>query len=99
MKLQDYTIEELRAELKRRVDLDRANKEKVKRCRMCIHYGEVNYYGKQLTTKAERRISKCCQFFSWGKNGKYRKCHAPSQHACEHVEPIINDEEYIHYYF
>ena len=46
MKLQDYTTEELKAELKRRADFVKAEKAKVKRCRMCIHYGEVNYYGK-----------------------------------------------------
>lgn len=86
MKLQDYTTEELKAELKRRADFVKAEKAKVKRCRMCIHYGEVNYYGKPTASNYERRISKCCQFFSWGKNDKYRKCHAPSQLACEHFE-------------
>ena len=91
MTLQDYTKEELKAELKRRSDLSKTDKEKVKRCRMCVHYGEVNYYGKQTTSKAERSISKCCQFFSWGKNNQYRKCHAPSHPACEHFEQIIND--------
>lgn len=34
MELKDYTTEELRAELKRRTDLVKAEKAKVKRCRM-----------------------------------------------------------------
>ena len=86
MKLKDYQTKELKEELKRRRDLDKAEKEKVKRCRMCIHYGEVNYYGKPITNDYERKISKCCQFFSWGENNKYRKCHSPYQLACEHFE-------------
>ena len=86
MDLKDYSTEELKAELKRRNDLAKADKEKVKRCRMCIHYGEVNYYGKPTQSKAERSMSRCCQFFSWGINSKYKKCHTPSQLACEHFE-------------
>ena len=46
MKLQDYTTEELRAELKRRTDLVKAEKAKVKRCRMCKHWGAITYFGK-----------------------------------------------------
>lgn len=90
MTLHDYTIEELKAELKRRSDLAKVDREKVKRCRMCIHYGKVNYYGEPIS-KEVRNISRCCQFFSWGKNGRYKKCHAPSQLACEHFKPIVND--------
>lgn len=91
MTLQDYTTEELKAELKRRSDLAKAERTKVKRCRMCVHYGEVNYYGKPTMCGRQRRMSKCCQFFSWGKNNQYRKCHVPAQPACEHFEEIIND--------
>lgn len=86
MELKDYSIEELKAELKRRSDLAKDDKEKVKCCRICAHYGEVNYYGKPTTSNYERSIGRCCQFFSWGKNNKYRKCHAPYQLACEHFE-------------
>ena len=43
MTLQDYTTEELRAELHRRADLAKAEKAKVKRCRMCRHWGAVTY--------------------------------------------------------
>lgn len=90
MTLQNYTTEELKAELKRRSDLAKVERAKVKRCRMCIHYGEVNYYGKPIN-KEVRNISRYCQFFSWGKNDRYRKCHAPSQPACIYFEPIVND--------
>ena len=41
MTLQDYTTEELRAELKRRTDLVKAEKAKVKRCRMCKHWARI----------------------------------------------------------
>ena len=43
MELKDYTTEELRAELKRRNDFAKAEKAKVKRCRMCKHFGAVTY--------------------------------------------------------
>lgn len=88
MELKDYSTEELKAELKRRSDLAKIDRANVKRCRMCVHYGEVNYYGEPTKSKFGRSMSKCCQFFSWGKNNKYRKCHAPSQPACEHFESL-----------
>ena len=87
MKLQDYTTEELRAELKRRTDLVKAEKAKVKRCRMCKHWGEVDYWG---NTSGLSLTSTSCQFHKT-KNGKYYRCHAPSQLTCEHFEPIINN--------
>lgn len=43
MELKDYTTEQLRAEIKRRSDELKAEKAKVKRCRMCKHWGEVTY--------------------------------------------------------
>ena len=95
MTLQDYTTEELRAELKRRSDLAKAERLKVKRCRMCKPWGEINYSGKDLSGEQLewlRRMggAKPCIFFKT-KNGKYYRCHAPSQLACEHFEPINND--------
>ena len=86
MTLQDYTTEELRAELKRRSELAKAEKVKVKRCRMCKHWGEVkvDYVG---DTSGLSLTSTSCQFHKT-KNGKYYRCHAPSQPACEHFEPI-----------
>ena len=88
MTLQDYTTEELRAELKRRSDLAKAERNEVKRCRMC----KVNYWGKDLSGEQRewlRRMggTKPCIFFKT-KNGKNYRCHAPSQIACEHFEPI-----------
>ena len=49
MELKYYTTEELKAELKRRNDLAKAEKAKVKRCRMCKHWGAVTYTGKPVT--------------------------------------------------
>lgn len=45
MELKDYTTEELRAELKKRNAEEKAKKESILRCRMCEHWGEVNYLG------------------------------------------------------
>ena len=92
MTLQDYTTEQLRAELKRRSDLAKAEKAKVKRCRMCKHWGKITYWGEYLSSEKYewiRRLdcSKYCIFFKT-KNGKYYRCHAPSQLACEHFEEL-----------
>ena len=83
MKLQDYTTEELRAELRRRSDLAKVEKAKVKRCRMCKHWGEVDYYG-----NADLGLTSTSCRFHKTKYGNYFRCHAPSQLACEHFEPI-----------
>ena len=88
MTLQDYTTEELKAELKRRADLAKTEKAKVKRCRMCKHWGK-DLRGEQLEWLRRMGGAKPCIFFKT-KNGKYYRCHAPSQLACEHFEPIIN---------
>ena len=61
MKLQDYTTEELRAELKRRTDLVKAEKAKVKRCRMCKHWGAITYFGKPANYTIGN--SHPCRFF------------------------------------
>ena len=95
MTLQDYTTEELRAELKRRTDLAKAEKAKVKRCRMCKHWGEVDYWGKDMSGENQKWLKrmkgiKSCKFFKT-KNGKNYRRHAPSQPACEHFEPITNN--------
>ena len=83
MTLQDYTTEELRAELRRRSDLAKVEKAKVKRCRMCKHWGEVDYYG-----NADLGLTSTSCRFHKTKYGNYFRCHAPSQLACEHFEPI-----------
>lgn len=88
MELKDYTTEELRAELKRRTDLAKAEKSKIKRCRMCKHWGEVSYFGKPNDGFIPW-INRCCKFFKT-KNNKYYKCHSQSQPACEHFEELSN---------
>ena len=90
MELKDYSTEELKAELKRRSDLAKAEKAKVKRCRMCKHWGNITYDGKDLSIEKyewlKRLIcSKCCIFFKT-KNGKNYRSHSPYQCACEHFE-------------
>ena len=90
MELKDYSTEELKAELKRRSDLAKAEKAKVKRCRMCKHWGKIDYWGKDLSGEQWewlRRMggTKPCIFFKT-KNGKNYRCHSPYQLACEHFE-------------
>ena len=63
MTLQEYTTEELKAELKRRYDLDKAEKNKIKRCKMCKHWGEINYFGTPVNDITLSSIRKCCKFF------------------------------------
>ena len=84
MELKDYSTEELKAELKRRSDLAKSEKSKVKRCRMCKHWGEINYFGDTAHNTVFSR-NKCCKFFKY-KTGKYYKAHSPYQLACEHFE-------------
>lgn len=88
MELKDYTTEELKAELKRRSEEKKAERNKVKRCRMCKHWGEVTYFGTP-TNGSVFGINRCCKFFT-NKTGKYYKCHRPSQLACEHFEELSN---------
>ena len=83
MELKDYSTEELKAELKRRSDLSKAEKAEVKRCRMCKHWGEINYFGNP--SNGIYGLNRCCKFFK-NKTGKYYKVHRPSQLACEHFE-------------
>lgn len=90
--MEEYTTEELRAELKRRSDLVKAEKAKVKRCRMCKHWGMITYWGEDISSEQLewlRRMggAKPCIFFKT-KNGKNYRCHAPSQLACEHFEEL-----------
>ena len=49
MELKDYSTEELKKELKRRNDLAKSEKDKIKRCRMCKHWGKIDYWGKDLS--------------------------------------------------
>ena len=84
MDLKDYSTEELRAELRRRNDLAKVEKEKIKRCRMCKHWGEINYFGNP-NNGSVFGTKGCCKFFKY-KTGKYYKAHSPNQLACEHFE-------------
>lgn len=61
MTLQDYTTEELKAELKRRADLAKAERNKIKRCRMCKHCGEIAYFGNPTNNTIGN--SHPCRFF------------------------------------
>ena len=84
MALQEYTTEELIAELKRRSDLAKTKKAKVKICRMCKHWGEIDYLGNPGSP-----ASTSCLFHKT-KNGKYYCYHASGQLACEHFEHYNN---------
>ena len=85
MELKDYSTEELKAELKRRSDLAKAKKAKVKRCRMCKHWGEITFSGTLTTYKTLFGNRRCCKFFKC-KTEAYYTGHLPSQLACEHFE-------------
>ena len=84
MELKDYYTEELKAELKRRNDLAKAEKAKVKRCRMCKHWGEITHCGCPNDGIAFGH-NRYCKFFK-NKTGRYYMAHSPYQLACEHFE-------------
>ena len=81
--LKGFTTDELRVELKRRNAEEKAKKESILRCRMCKHWGEIDYWGSPLNS--DFRDKRSCVFFKT-KNGKYYRCHNASQLACEHFE-------------
>ena len=84
MELKDYSTEELKAELKRRSDLAKAKKAKVKRCRMCKHWGGITHWG----TPNDRGIyglNRSCKYQKH-ESGKYYKAISAYQAACEHFE-------------
>ena len=83
MELKDYTTEELRAELKKRNAEERAKKDSVLRCRMCKHWGAVDYWGNPTNFTVYNNRS--CKFFKT-KNGKYYRSHRASELACENFE-------------
>ena len=82
--LKGFTADELRAELKIRNAEERAERESILRCRMCRHWGAIDYWGNP-GHYLERDTSRCCRFFHT-KNGKYYRCHNASQLACDHFE-------------
>ena len=81
--LKGFTTDELRAELKKRNAEERANRESVLRCRMCRHWGAIDYWGNPLNS--DFRDKRSCVFFKT-KNDKNYRCHNASQLACEHFE-------------
>ena len=81
--LKGFTTEELRTELKIRNAEERADRESVLRCRMCRHWGAIDYWGNPLNS--DFRDKRSCKFFKT-KNGKNYRCHNASQLACEHFE-------------
>ena len=84
MELKDYSIEEPKAELKRKSNLAKDEKSKVKRCRMCKHWGKIDNFGYHNDGIVFGQ-NRCCKFFKT-KSGKYYKAHGPYQLACEHFE-------------
>lgn len=83
MNLEDYSTEELKAELKRRNAEEKAKKESILRCRMCKHWGEIDYWGDPPIYNVSDNRS--CKFWKT-KNGKNYRCHSASELACEHFE-------------
>ena len=83
MELKDYTTEELRAELKKRNAEEKVKKESILRCRMCKHWGAIDYWGNPTNYTFSNNRS--CRFFKT-KNGKYYRCHSASELACKHFE-------------
>ena len=59
--LKGFTTDELRAELKKRNAEERANRESVLRCRMCRHWGAIDYWGNPLNS--DFRDKRSCVFF------------------------------------
>lgn len=83
MELKDYTTEELKAELKRRVELKKAQKAEemktAKRCRNCKHcepvlmpWGQLHYFQ--------------CMARTWGKKYPRHYTVSPSRPACDKFE-------------
>lgn len=83
MELKDYTDEELKAEIKRRAEIRRAQKEeemkKALRCRNCKHckpvhspWGRLHYFQ--------------CMARTWGKKYPRHYTVSPSKQACEKFE-------------
>ena len=81
--LKGFTTDELRAERKKRNLEEKAKKASVLRCRMCRHWGAIDYWGNPLNS--DFRDKRSCKFFKT-KNGKNYRCHNASQLACEHFE-------------
>lgn len=84
MDLKDCSTEELKAELKRRSGLAKAEKAKVKRCRMCKHCGEITYFGSP-NNGFVFGLNRCCRYQK-RKSRKYYRALSGHHLACEHYE-------------
>lgn len=80
MELKDYTEEQLKAELKRRVELRKAQKAEemktAKRCRNCKH----------CVSNSNWRRTYMCMIRTWGKNHPRNYNVALSKPACDKFE-------------
>lgn len=77
--LENYTIEELKAEIKRRNDLAKKEAESVMRCKHCSHFLDKGYGVYR------------CGIKTWGKKIRYNYTVSKSQRACELFEQKEND--------
>lgn len=84
MELQEYSTEELKAELKRRAEAKRAAQQSINRCRMFKHWGEINCWGKPTDENSLYGLTRYC-LFNKAKRGGY-KCNPGSALACGHFE-------------
>ena len=87
IELKDYSTEELKAELKRRNDLIITKKAKIKKCKICKHWGKIDCMGAPTNNYTIFRLRRCCKFFK-GQTSKLYISHLPSQDACVHFEEI-----------
>lgn len=90
MNLEDYTTEQLKAELKRRAALrrDQVAKERnsAATCRNCKHYCTINRGGHAIDPNVVTKwMSHCCPFAPYKNNGtRFRSL--LGHESCEHFE-------------
>lgn len=70
--------------IEKRNDLVKDEKAKVKRCRMCKHWGEITYCGSP-NNGFVFGLNRCC-IYQKRKSGKYYRALSGYQLACEHFE-------------
>lgn len=93
MKLEDYTLEEIKAEYLKRKAQKRAEwiteKAKVVRCRSCEFFGTVDVFGKPLK---RRNKYEYCPFAISKKprNGKIMKSIIGSDKACDKYKKFVD---------
>ena len=76
MSLEDYSIEELRAEIKRRYELEKEDKKREPRCRNCKH----------LMNHPHVRGMYLCGVRTWGKTYTRHYCVKLCTKACDKFE-------------